>query len=276
MKDYALSLKAFEKVTESKEVYSISKIRDAFLRLGDANFGLGQFWPAMEKYNKSILLSPAQSDYALYQKSICYGFVDRNQQKISTLEELIDKYPSSPFIDDAYFELGVTYTIIASPQTAINTFDTLVKYFPKSPYLSRAILNKGLILYNQGKLINAQQILKNLVVLYPKDVMAKQALGTLKEISIDLDNVPEFTLWLRTLKIDTYTDNELEKTAFTAAEKQYLSNRKKQAKKSFLYYLDVYPSGFNSITSRFTLAEIYNEEENFDEAQKEVETLLLK
>ena len=266
MKDYALSLKAFEKVTESKEVYSISKIRDAFLRLGDANFGLGQFWPAMEKYNKSILLSPAQSDYALYQKSICYGFVDRNQQKISTLEELIDKYPSSPFIDDAYFELGVTYTIIASPQTAINTFDTLVKYFPKSPYFSRAILNKGLILYNQGKLINAQQILKNLVVLYPKDVMAKQALGTLKEISIDLDNVPEFTLWLRTLKIDTYSDNELEKTAFAAAEKQYLSNRKKQAKKSFLYYLDVYPSGFNSITSRFTLAEIYNEEENFDEA----------
>ena len=83
--------------------------------------------------NKSILLSPAQSDYALYQKSICYGFVDRNRQKISTLEELIDKYPSSPFIDDAYFELGVTYTIIASPQTAINTFDTLVKYFPKSP-----------------------------------------------------------------------------------------------------------------------------------------------
>ena len=42
--------------------------------------------------------------------------------------------------------------------------------------------------------------------------------------------------------------------------------RKKQAKKSFLYYLDVYPQGFNSIESRFTLAEIYSEEENFNEA----------
>ena len=43
-------------------------------------------------------------------------------------------------------------------------------------------------------------------------------------------------------------------------------NRKKQAKKSFLYYLDVYPQGFNSIESRFALAEIYSEEENFNEA----------
>ena len=52
-----------------------------FLRLGDANFGLGQFWPAMENYNESIALSPSQSDYALYQKSICYGFVDVTQKK---------------------------------------------------------------------------------------------------------------------------------------------------------------------------------------------------
>ena len=266
MKDYLLSMKAFEKVIESKENYSKNKLRDAFLRLGDANFGLGQFWPAMENYNESIVLSPAQSDYALYQKSICYGFVDRNSKKIITLEKLIDSYPNSPFIDDSYFELGVTHASIGSFETAIETYEKLVSRFSQSPYIPKALLNKGLILYNQEKLLNSQQILKNLVVRFPKDGVAKQALVTLKEISIDLDNIPEFTLWLRTLKIDTYTDSELERTAFTAAEKQFLSNRKKQAKKSFLYYLDVYPRGFNSIQSRFTLAEIYYEEENFNEA----------
>ena len=266
MKNYLLSLKAFEKVIDSKEYYSNSKIRDAFLRLGDANFGLGQFWPAMDNYNESIVLSPSQSDYALYQKSICYGFVDRNSKKITTLEKLINSYPDSPFIDDAYFELGVTYTATGSLEMAIKTYEKLVSLFPQSPYIPRALLNKGLILYNQEKLINSQEILKNLLVRYPKDGVAKQALGTLKEISIDLDKVPEFTLWLRTLKIDSFTDNELERTAFAAAEKQFLSNRKKQAKKSFLYYLDVYPQGFNSIESRFTLAEIYSEEGNFNEA----------
>ena len=144
MKDYLLSLKAFEKVINSKEYYSNSKIRDAFLRLGDANFGLGQFWPAMENYNKSIVLSPSQSDYALYQKSICYGFVDRNSKKITTLEKLIYSYPDSPFIDDAYFELGVTYTAIGSREIAIKTYEKLVNRFPQKPlYPKELYLTRG-------------------------------------------------------------------------------------------------------------------------------------
>ena len=164
MKEYLLSMKAFEKVIDSKDDYSNNKLRDAFLRLGDANFGLGQFWPAMENYNESIVLSPSQSDYALYQKSICYGFVDRNSKKITILEKLIYSYPDSPFIDDACFELGVTYTATGSLEMAIKTYEKLVSRFPQSPYIPRALLNKGLILYNQEKLIESQEILKYLLV----------------------------------------------------------------------------------------------------------------
>ena len=160
---------------------------------------------------------------SLYQKSICYGFVDRNSKKITILEKLIYSYPDSPSIDDAYFELGVTYTATGSLEMAIKTYEKLVSRFPQSPYIPRALLNKGLILYNQEKLVESQEILKYLLVRYSKDGVAKQALGTLKEISIDLDKVPEFTLWLRTLKIDSFTDNELERTAFAVAEKQFLS-----------------------------------------------------
>ena len=40
-----------------------------YIRMGDAEFAMSRFWPAMEQYNKGIAMSPAQSDYALYQKS---------------------------------------------------------------------------------------------------------------------------------------------------------------------------------------------------------------
>ena len=113
----------------------------------------------MEYYDKSIAISPAQSDYALYQKSICYGFVDRNSKKITSLEELIDKHPSSSFIDDAYFELANTYTVIGLPEKAIKAYEELVNRFPQSPFLPKAILNNGLILYNQEKLVDAQELL---------------------------------------------------------------------------------------------------------------------
>ena len=63
IRNYSLSLKAFEKVVQKQNLYSNSKIRDAFLRLGDAHYGLSKFWLAMEYYDKSIAIS-AQSDYA--------------------------------------------------------------------------------------------------------------------------------------------------------------------------------------------------------------------
>ena len=146
-------------------------------------------------------MSPAQSDYSLYQKSISYGFVDRNKQKINTLIELIDKHPSSAYIDDALFELSSAYAVAGSFDTAINTYDKMIGRFPKSPYLPKAILNKGLILYNQEKLSLAESVLKNLVGRFTKDAVAQQALGTLKEIAVDTDKVPQFTEWLKSSNI---------------------------------------------------------------------------
>ena len=118
----------------------------------------------------------------------------------------------------------------------------MIGRYPKSPYLPRAILNKGLILYNQEKLNLAESVLKKLVVRFPNDAVAQQALGTLKEIAVDLDKVAQFTQWLKAQKIDAFSDNELEQTAFSAAEKQFISDRKKQAKKSFISYFHIFSS----------------------------------
>lgn len=274
MADYELALSSFKKVVDREKHYPRSKVRDAYIRMGDAEFAMSRFWPAMEQYNKGIAMSPAQSDYALYQKSISYGFVDRNKQKISTLRELIDKHPHSAYVDDAFFELSSAYAVAGSFDTAINTYDELIARYPKSPYLPKAILNKGLILYNQEKLSRAESVLKNLVVRFTRDAVARQALGTLKEIAVDLDKVPQFTQWIKSLNIDTFSDNELEQTAFSAAEKQFLSDRKKQAEKSFVSYLQSYPQGRNALNAHFTLAEIYYEGSDLEAALEHYQKLI--
>ena len=274
MANYELALNSFQEVVDQQKYYSRSKVRDAYIRMGDAEFAMSRFWPAMEQYNKGIAMSPAQSDYALYQKSISYGFVNRNKQKISTLKELINKHPRSAYVDDAYFELSSAYALAGSFDTAINNYNEMITRYPKSPYLPKAILNTGLILYNQEKLNRAEDVLKNLVVRFKKDVTAQQALGTLKEIAVDRDQVPQFTLWLKELDIDSFSDNELEQTAFSAAEKQFLNNRKKQAEKSFISYLQSYPQGRNALKAHFTLAEIYYEGSDFDIAIENYQKLI--
>lgn len=274
MADYELALNAFNKVVAQQEFYPRSKVRDAYIRMGDAQFAMNRFWPAMEQYNKGIAMSPAQSDYALYQKSISYGFVDRNKQKIRTLRELIDKHPRSAYVDDAYFEMSSAYAVAGSFDTAINTYDEMIASYPKSPYLPKAILNKGLILYNQEKLSRAESVLKNLVVRYSNEAAAQQALRTLKEIAVDLDKVPQFSQWIKELDIDTFSDNELEQTAFSAAEKQFLSDRRKQAEKSFISYLNSYPQGLNALNAHFILAEIYYERQEHQAALDHYQKLI--
>ena len=266
--DYTAAIKSFKSVVEEEESMLPSLMRDTYLRLGDCNFAQSSYWPAMEYYNKSIRLSQAQSDYAFYQKAISYGFVDRNDKKIETLKELILKHKKSPYLDDAYFELSNAYAVSGSFETAIKTYDQLVGRFRKSPYVSRAILNKGLILYNQEKLRKAEALLKALVIRYSNNSVSRQALRTLKEIAVDLDDVPAFTVWIKGLSFEAFTDNELEKTAFDAAEYQFLSDKKKQSEKSFLSYLASYPEGQNALTTRFYLAEIYFEEEDWTNALK--------
>jgi tetratricopeptide (TPR) repeat protein len=268
LEDFTAAIKAFKSVVEEKESMLPSLVRDTYLRLGDCNFAQSSYWPAMEYYNKSIRFSPAQSDYAFYQKAISYGFVDRNDKKIETLKELILKHKKSPYLDDAYFELSKAYAVAGSFDIAIKTYDQLVGRFRKSPYVSRAILNKGLILYNQEKLRKAEAVLKGLVIRYSNNSVSHQALRTLKEIALDLDDVQAFTAWIKGLSFKVFTDNELEKTAFDAAENQFLSNKKKQSKKSFLSYLASYPEGQNALTTRFYLAEIYFEEEDWTNALK--------
>ena len=132
--------------------------------MGDAEFAMSRFcFSAMEHYNKGLPCLLHNPDYVfLYQKSISYGFVDRNKQKINTLIELIDKHPRSAYIDDAFLELSSAYAVAGSFDTAINTYDAMIGRFPKSPYLPKAILNKGLILYNLEKLSLAESVLKNL------------------------------------------------------------------------------------------------------------------
>jgi len=268
LEDYKAAIKAFESVIEEEESMLPSLVRDTYLRLGDCNFAQSSYWPAIGHYNKSIRFSPAQSDYAFYQKAISYGFVDRNDKKIETLKELILKHKKSPYLDDAYFELSNAYAVAGSFDTAIKTYDQLVGRFRKSPYVSRAILNKGLILYNQEKLRKAEAVLKALVIRYSNNSVSRQALRTLKEIAVDLDDVPAFTVWIKGLSFKAFTDNELEKTAFDAAENQFLSNKKKQSEKSLLSYLASYPEGQNALTTRFYLAEIYFEEEDWTNALK--------
>ena len=264
--EYQSALRFFEIFNETNSVLDVSYQRDTYLRIGDCQFALSKYWDAMKNYNRSILLNPKKGDYASFQKAISYGFVDRNSKKINALLKFLITYPENELLDDVLFELASAQSRAGENEKAIETYDKLISVFERSPFLAKAALNKGLILYNLEEYDLAKAVLEKVALTYNRYSVGEQAIRTLKEIALDQGRVAAFVQWTKDEKLDTFTDIELEKTAFTSAERQFLKGKTNIALKLFEEYFEAYPRGSFSKVVSYYLAEIYFEKERFDEA----------
>lgn len=264
-KNYEGALEAFVSYLKDA-VPGDSKRRDAQLRLADSHYAIRAFWPALEAYNLAIAMAPQKSSYAYYQKAMSYGFVDRKSQKIATLERLLTQYKKVPLRDDAIFELANTLAAEDQPEKALQNFDLLIREQTQSPYRTRAYLAKALLLYNRNQAKEALLTLRSMVDQYPRDVVVAEAVRLAKEIAVDIGEVNQFTLWVRSLEVPTLSDSELEKTAFEALDKTFQEGKTKATQKSILEYLTQYPQGIYRRNVVFYQAELFFEAENWKEA----------
>jgi TolA-binding protein len=82
---------------------------DAVSRLGDSYFVLKSYGKALENYNKIIAQQSQGQDYALFQRGIIQGLQGSLDTKISTLNDVLARFPNSDYADDASFEIAYTY-----------------------------------------------------------------------------------------------------------------------------------------------------------------------
>ncbi len=266
--EYDQAISNFNKIIERENLFSENIINDTYLRVGDSNFLLTNYFLAIDYYNKSISVNPNNSEYALFQQAMSYGYLDKEKEKNKILEQLISKNPNSYLADDSLYELGNYFSSIGDYDKAIINYDVLIENHKNSNLYSRTKLNKGLALYNLGKVKLSDSLLRNLVIELKNNPISLQALKTLKEIAVDLDNVIEFTNWIRSFDFQTFSDNELEKTTFEAAENYFLKGEMKKAQRAINSYFERYPNGRFSIAANFFLAEIYFFEKEWDLALK--------
>ncbi len=266
LREYEYALKSFKAFNETNSILNTSYQFDTYLRIGDCHFALKNYWDAMENYNMSILLDPKKGGYASFQKAISYGFVDHNSKKINLLSNFLNDYPNNELLDDALFELALALSREGKFKKAIETYNKLISTFETSPFLAKAALNKGLILYNLEEYDLAKPILKKIAIKFNRYPVGEQAMNTLKELASDQGSITDFIQWTKEKKLNAFSDLELEKTLFTAAERQFLDGNTNTSLKLFEEYLKVYPEGSFSKVVSYYLAEIYFENERLDEA----------
>ena len=254
-KDYTNAATYFEQYA-NLNVGDAARQNDTYLRLGDSQFISSKYWPALEAYNKAIALNGADQDYATFQKSMSYGFIQKNDDKIAGLSTFSNKFPKSSYRDDALYELGNVYVSQDKTDQAVAAYDQLIRDIPKSSYVSRTLLKKALIFDNKGQSDKALSIFRKVVSDFPGTPEALQAVTSAKLIYIDLGRVDEYAQWVSTLDFIDVEDAELDDAAYAQAEQQYLDNNINQAQRLLGEYLVNYPSGQHTLQAHFYLGQL--------------------
>ena len=232
------------------------RLNDAYLRLADCRFVTSKYGSAMEAYAKVIEQKSVNADYALYQRSLSFGFIGKNDKKIESLVSFLEQYPKSEYRDDALFELGNTYVTLNKDDLAIKTYDQLIVEYGNGSFVSKAILRQGLVYYNAEKDEKALVKFKKVVADFPKSSEALEAVSTARLIYVENGKVDEYAAWVRTLDFVAVTDADLDNDTYESAEKQYQQSNTSEAISGFASYLTVFPKGIHALQAHFYLGQL--------------------
>ena len=310
LKQYPSALLSFKQYLSNPLAGQPKITADATCRVGDCYFINKEYSKAIEAYKPIIAVRQTESDYALFQTAMAFGAQGKYNEKIAHLDQIVKQYNQSPYYDQALYEMGATNLIMNDSRAAIAMFDKLVKERPRSGFARESMLKIGLIYFNNNQNQEAIASLKKVAESYPGTPDAREALNTLKVIYMENNAIDEYFNLTKKLGFGQMSNSEQDSLAFVMAENFYSENRFQEAESSLKSYLNTYPQGSYLPTAHYYLskillkndpedalphlvslienpknpyleealleaARIYYDNENYQEAQKAYESLLI-
>jgi TolA-binding protein len=250
-----------EKSTSNPEVYT-----DAVVRIADCYFAVKNYEKALAYYQILVQKNLIGADYALFQKAMILGLLQRDEEKIASLKLLEKNYPKSPYIDDAVFELADIYLKSESYEMAISSFQSIINNYPRSIYLRRAILYKSLALFNLRKDDEALVEIKKLITNYPNSDEAREAIPLVQNIFVNQGKGEEFLEFIKVLPNVLISASTQDSLSYESAFILYGKENYEKASKGFASYISKFPGGYFILKANYFKAESDYKLKKYDDA----------
>ena len=248
--DYTSAVKVFKNSLNYQ--HSSNVLYDMYVRIADSYFSLMEYEMSAIFYDKALAMGGFQDDYSAYKKSTSFILLENYTESIVSLNELINRFPNSNYLDDAIFDLGNTYIAVKEFNQASVTFLKIINNFPNSLFFSSSKLKLGLVYYMQEEDQKAIAVLKEVVSDFPNTNVSEEALRIIKNIYTEIGEANLFLELLKNVEHD-YTKSELDSATYYAAELQYMQNNYKNAISSLSSYLSYYPEGLFLLEANYYL-----------------------
>lgn len=264
-KDYGQARTWFLKYIQLEKGENIAALADAYNRAGDCYLHSRNFEEAKHYYAQAEAKDTPSGDYSFYQLALVSGLQKDYSGKITLLNRLAGKYPSSPYAVSALYEKGRSYVLMDNSKQAITSFKELLNKYPESPVSRKAATEVGLLYYQNGDYNQAIEAYKQVIQKYPGSEEARLSMRDLKSIYIDMNRIDEFAALAASMPGEIRFDvNEQDSLTYIAAEKIYMRGRIEEAKTSFNKYLQAFPQGAFSLNTHYYLCLIGKEQKNYN------------
>ncbi len=270
---YKEAQETFEKYL-AQNIEDDSYKADALARLGDCYFMQRKLQNAIGSYEKCEKLKSLNSDYALYQESKCYGYLNNNTKQVQLLEKFTQLYEKSTYIDKVEYELANIYHSQNQYALAINSYLSFIKKYPKSSYVREAYNKLAQAYLNSQETEKSIATFKKVIEHYPGSQEAKDALANLENIYTDLGKTGEFFDYIKSKGNISISPERQDSITYKAAETKYIKGNCEVATNGFTEYLTKFPDGYFAANARFYRGECAYGRNSFDEALADYEYLI--
>ena len=262
--NYPVAVTYFEPLGRNASLSSNSFVQDAYIRTADCYYMQKDYTRAKAMYDNVIKFSWPAEDYATFQNAMLAG-VKSPKDKITLMNTMIRKFPSSSLVTDANMEVANTYMSDEKFSEAIPYLDAVIKTSGNTSLVPKAYLKMGTSYYNINNNAEALRQYKTLVEKYPNSTEAEDALDNIRTIYIEDSKAEEYAAYMRQVGRPLSIDTE-DSLTYAAAENLYDDQKINEALAAYNSYLQKFPNGANALDANFNKAEIYNSRKDWNNA----------
>ena len=252
---------AFRKYIDGNHSKDTKKESDACARAGDCFYVNKNYPQAVIYYDKAIAINKAGSEYALYQKAMCYGFDGQAEKKSWVLKNLLSESPDSKFEIDAKYEMAKTYLQQDRLSEAKTYFNDILKNHATSAYAKLSMRDMCLIYVKEG---NEQQVKEGWVAIknkYHKDPVVCDAYQICKSVLIEDSEFQNDAV-----TICGASKNELEEDVYRKAAGYVQEVDCTTGIVKLTDYLTKYQPAYHAIDASYFLANFHYDQGDFNKA----------
>lgn len=262
--NYPVAQTFFEPLSKNPSLSSSPFVQDNYVRTADCYFMQKEYAKAKANYDNVIKFSWPAEDYATFQNAMLAG-VKNSSEKISLLNTMMRKFPTSSLVTDANMEVATTYMGDERFKEAIPYLGNVIKNSNNASLIPRAYLKLGTSYYNIDNNAEALKQYKTLIDKFPNAPETEDALDNVKTIYIEDGKPGEYAAFMRQAGRPLSVDTE-DSLTYAAAERQYDEQNINAALNGFNAYLQQFPNGAYTLDANFNRAEIYNSRKDWTNA----------